>query len=266
MKTFKKWMDLKEGRDIFGFEKERVVPARIVDESPIIPINPEVLIETMLLNEIGGRKAFSDYPDQVQWGREPGAMQMVISPLGSFKSIVRRLQTNLKGESVWVCKKIIPYKDLMHSNKKFDESFAAELFEHIKKASNGDTESPSNDYEKLDSLTLKISNLCRRKDIIPEIFVFRGVKEIKNKQNYLIFFEPRGQGVEAPGSARVEQFMIDMSYDPSTGMIKSFGHDVQSPAKGHVWYPQPSEWEEYFAPSQHQNEIAEAIAAAFSTY
>jgi hypothetical protein len=266
MKTFKKWLILKEGKDIFGFEKERAAPKKVVDESPIIPINPDVLIDTMLETNLGGRKAFSDFPDQIQWGREPGAIQMVISPLGSFKSIVRKLHTNLKGESVWICKKIIPYTDILHASKQFDEAFASELFEQIEKVSKGDLEAPLNNYIKLDSLTIKIANYCRRKDIIPEIFMFRGIKQIKKNENYLIFFEPRGQGVETPGSARLEQFIIDMSYNPETGMVKSFGHDVQSPIKGHVWYPQPSEWEEYFSPSQSPNEITEAIGAALSTY
>lgn len=263
MDTFRQWL---EGRDIFGFEGNRDEKPIEVREDPIVAINSEVIIETMLGTNIEGRKAFSDYPDQIQWGREPGAMQMVISPLGSFKSIVRKLQTNLKGENVWVCKKIIPYKDIMHSNVRFDEAFAMDLFDQIEKISQGEMEVPVREYEGLESLTLKIANRCVRKDIIPEIFVFRGVRAIKKNENYLIFFEPRGQGVEAPGSARVEQFMIDMSYDYKTGMVRSFGHDVQSPTKGHVWYPQPSEWDEYFSPSQSQTEISEAIAAALSTY
>jgi len=263
MDTFRQWL---ESRDIFGFEGKREERPKAKDEDPIVPMNAEVIIETMLDTEIEGRKAFSDYPDQVQWGREPGAMQMVISPLGSFKSIVRKLQTNLKGESVWVCKKIIPYRDIMHSNLRFDEAFAMDLFEQIEEISKGEIEAPVWDYNGLEPLTLKIANRCIRKDVLPDIFVFRGVREIKKNENYLIFFEPRGQGVEAPGSARVEQFVIDMSYDGSTGMIRSFGHDIQSPTKGHLWYPQPSEWDEYFSPTQDQNEVIQAISSAFRTY
>ncbi|NBT57970.1 hypothetical protein EBT16_04215 [bacterium] len=263
MDTFRQWL---ESRDIFGFEGKRDERPREVDEDPIVPMNAEVIIETMLGTDIEGRKAFSDYPDQVQWGREPGAMQMVISPLGSFKSIVRKLQVNLKGENVWVCKKIMPYKDIMHSNVRFDEAFAMALFEQIEKISHGEMEAPARDYGGLESLTLKVANRCVKKDVLPEVFIFRGVREIKKNENYLIFFEPRGQGVEAPGSARVEQFMIDMSYDGKTGMVRSFGHDIQSPTRGHVWYPQPSEWDEYFSPTQDKNEIVDAVSSAFRTY
>jgi hypothetical protein len=263
MDTFRQWL---ESGDIFGFEGKRDEKPREVNEDPIVPMNAEVIIETMLDTDIEGRKAFSDYPDQIQWGREPGAMQMVISPLGSFKSIVRKLQTNLKGESVWVCKKIIPYKDIMHSNVRFDEAFAMDLFEQIEEISKGEMEAPVFDYNGLESLTLKVANRCVRNDVMPEIFVFRGVRSIKKNENYVIFFEPRGHGVEAPGSARVEQFMIDMSYDAKTGMVRSFGHDVQSPTRGHVWYPQPSEWDECFSPTQDKNEIVNAISSAFRTY
>jgi hypothetical protein len=57
-----------------------------------------------------------------------------------------------------------------------------------------------------------------------------------------------------------------MSYNPKSGMIRSFGNDIQSPAKGHRWYPQPSEWDEYFSSGQSESEISECIAAALSTY
>ena len=264
MDTFIQWLE--NSGDIFGFEGKRHEKPSEVNEDPIIPVDAGVIIETMLGTDIGGRKAFSDYPAQIQWGREPGAMQMVITPLGSFKSIVRKLLTNLKGESVWACKKIIPYKDIMHANVRFDEAFAMDLFEQIEEISKGEMEAPVLDYDGLESLTLKVANRCVRNDVMPEIFVFRGVRAIKKNENYVIFFEPRGHGVEAPGSARLEQFMIDMSYDGKTGMVRSFGHDVQSPTKGHVWYPQPSEWDEYFSPTQDKNEIADAISSAFRTY
>lgn len=263
MKTFKQWL-LNE--DIFGFEKRRPKENVVLDQSPILPINTQIIIETLIESEVSGKEAFSDYPDQIQWGKNPGAIQMVISPLGSFKSIIRRLQVNLEGKQVWTCKRIVPYKDILKANKQIDEDVAHDLLDVIKEVNKDQIEAPYSEYNKLESLTLKTANYCRRKDIIPEIFIYRGIKQIKKNENYLIFFECRGQGVESPGSARLEQFIIDMSFNPKTGMIKSFGHDVQSPTRGHVWYPQPSEWEEYFSPSQKDNEIYEAIGAALSTY
>jgi hypothetical protein len=191
---------------------------------------------------------------------------MVVSPLGSFKSIIRKLQIDLEGNQTWVCKKIIPYNDILHVDRQFNDNLAADLFEEISKINKEEIQAPSHEYKNFERLTIKIAHVCQRKDIIPEIFIFRGIKEIKKNENYLIFFECRGHGVETPGSSRLEQFIIDMSYNPKTGMIRSFGHDVQSPTKGHVWYPQPSEWDEYFSPSQTEKEISECVGTALGTY
>lgn len=266
MKTFIEWI-IEEKTDIFGFEKtvKAKAPAAVYD-GPILPINAEVLIETMVKEELHGRPAFSEYGDQVQWGKTPGAVRMVISPLGSFKSIIRKMQIDLEGKEVWSCKLVVPYKDLMRSNIRIDESFAMDLFKKIEKVDKEQIEAPDANYKGLRSLCVSLANHCCRKDIIPEIFIFTGVKEMKKDENYLIEFECRGQGVETPGSGRIERFVIDMSYNPKTGMIRSFGHDIQSPTKGHVWYPQPSEWDEYFSPNQSSKEIIGNIGAALSTY
>ena len=90
---------------------------------------------------------------------------------------------------------------------------------------------------------MKTYNKLLKRGILPEIMIPIGIKTIKENQRYIMHFELRGHGVEAPGSARVEAFMVEMSYDPKTGMIRSFGHDVQSPTRGHTWIPQPSEWD-----------------------
>lgn len=266
MLTFKKWL-LKEDADIFGFEKTRKkVNAESLDDNPILPINCEVVIETMMREKINGEAPFSAYADQIQWGRNPGAVRMVISPLGSFKSIFRKLHLDLEGREVWVCKNILPYKDIANSNFQFDENFAMGLFEKIEEIADQEINAPSHDYNKLENLTIKIARQSSRLDIKPELFIYRGITQIKKNENYLIEFECRGQGVETPGSGRLERFVIDMSYSPKTGMIRSFGHDIQSPTKGHVWYPQPSEWDEYFSSSQPEKEIIDAITAVLSTY
>ena len=132
-RTFKEWMVTEARKDIFGFEREsRQEEPKEQDEYPIIPINSEIIIETMLKSDINGMVPFSAFPDQIQWGRHPGAVKMVISPLGSFKSIVRKLQVDLEGNDAWVCKTIMPYTDITNANFAFDESFAMDIFEHIR--------------------------------------------------------------------------------------------------------------------------------------
>jgi hypothetical protein len=264
---FKEWI-VNEMRDIYGFEKDKKPKEDpfLTRGSPIIPINPEVVINTMLKTPLNNEVPFSNFPDQIQWGKRVGSIRMVISPLGSFKSIIRKKITDLKGNEVWSCKRIVPYNDLLHANQMFDEKLAIKILEEIEGISKEGIEAPEKEYDGLEKLTKKVSNICRKKNIMPEIFIYKGIKQIKKNQNYLIYFECSGHGVEAPGSARVEQFIIDMSYDPKTGLIRSFGHDVQSTTRQHLWYPQPSEWDEYFSSKQSETEIAECIGAALSTY
>lgn len=264
MQNFKDWL-LSE--DIFGFEKrnaKKITKNKIEDY--IVRIDPDIIFEVMMKRQIGGYEPFSEFHDQIQWGRESGAVQMVVSPLGSFKNITRKLQVDLQGNKVWVCKKIMPYKEILHSDRQFDEELAEDILEDLDKIYKQDIEAPSKEYKNLERLVIKISNVLRRKDIIPKILIYRGTKQIKKNENYLIYFECRGHGVESPGSARLEQFIVDMSYNPLTGMIRSFGHNVESPTKGHLWYPSPSEWDEYFSSSQKEEEIADCISKALSTY
>lgn len=259
---------MNEGKDIFGFEKSDS-PSKAPDEEydgPIIPLKAEFLIEDMLGNAINGIEPFSAYADQIQWGSNPGAVRMVISPLGSFKSIIRKMHHDLVGEEVWVCKSVVPYKDIMHSNFKFDESLSEQIFENIQSTYADPINPPKSDYEGLQRLCVKTYNKLLKRGILPELMIPIGIKTIKENQRYIMHFELRGHGVEAPGSARVEAFMVEMSYDPKTGMIRSFGHDVQSPTRGHTWIPQPSEWDEYFSPTQPESEIIDSIANAFKTY
>ena len=263
--SFRKWL-VSEGKDIFGFEGTRETPRVVEDDLPVVPISADVILEFMHTRTIDGLECHSDSHDHVQWGRYPGAVQMVITPLGSFKSIIRKLHRDLLGEEVWVCKKIIPFKDILRASVRLDESIAEDVFGRIEECWKEDVTAPSRDYAGLERLSVQVAEAARRKGNIPEIFVYRGVRRVEKDKHYNIHFELAGQGVEAPGSSRVEQFSIEMAYDRESGMIRSFGHDIQSPTKGHVWRTQPSEWDERFSPSQDEQEIVDAICAALRTY
>jgi hypothetical protein len=75
-----------------------------------------------------------------------------------------------------------------------------------------------------------------------------------------------GNGSEAPGQQRVEQFHIHLFFDKELGLIRSFGNDIQSPKTSHHWIAQPSEWDEMFAPTQPIKEITQIVVDALSTY
>lgn len=265
MGNFNNWL-VSEGKDLFGFEKRISPEKRADDDMPIDPIDADTIMESLMERKIYDMEAFSNFHDHVQWGRHPGALQMVISPLGSFKSIIRRLQDHLLGERVWVCKKIMPYKDLLNAKFSKEQDMTDIMFEAIEKCSEEDIEPPSKDYSRLENLTLKVAKDSRKEAIKPELMVFRGVRMVEKDRHYNIHFECRGHGVEAPGGMRLEQFSIDMSYDPRTGMIRSFGYGIQSPTRQHLWQVQPSEWDELFSPHQKEEEIVSCVCSAFSTY
>jgi hypothetical protein len=264
--SFKKW--LVESKDIFGFEKKIVQPKeeREQEQKPIQAISVESMMEELLRMPLNEQKPFSKFMNHIQWGTHNGATQMVVSPLGSFKSIIRRLQTDLEGNQAWICKNILPYKDIFNANKKVDENLAYMLFYEVEKANINQLESAIGNFSNLENLVVKLTREVQKPNIKPEIFIFMGTKEMKHNEHYIIYFECKGQGVETPGSGRLEMFAIEMFYDMKKGLIRSFGHDVQSPKKGHVWYPQPSEWDENFSPAQPMAEVVDCIASALSTY
>ena len=89
----------------------------------------------------------------------------------------------------------------------------------------------------------------------------------KKSENYHKYvFEFRGGGVEAPTAGRAEQFNIDLLWEPKRGLIRCWGYDIDSTTRQHSWKVQPSEWDEYFAPTQDTKEIVESISRIFMTY
>jgi hypothetical protein len=125
---------------------------------------------------------------------------------------------------------------------------------------------PNPEYRDLEGLTRRLSRVASRRDVMPEIFIYKGVFRAKGPDNWLVVFECRGHGVEAPEGNRLEQFNIDMSYNPRTGMIRSFGQNIESPKKGRIWGVQPSEWDEYFSSGQKEKEIIESITEALKAF
>lgn len=263
--SFKKWIN--ESRDLFGFEKiDNKVYQKVQDEYPINYINTENMMEELLRSPLNDTHPFSKFSNHIQWGRNNGATQVTISPLGSFRATIRRLQTNLEGNQVWICKKILPFKEVLHSNLRIDENLAHKIFSEIEECNENQLESAIGDYSNLENLMVQLVRECQKPSVMPKILIFLGVKEIKHNENYVIHFECKGHGLEAPTSARVEAFLIDMTYDPKTGIIRSTGYEVQSPTKGHKWTPQPSEWDEYFSPAQPNAEIIKCISGALYNY
>jgi len=127
MKGFRDWA-ICEGRDIFGFRKERQkeLPSEPQDK-PIVGINSDMVVEYMMSRPIRGMEPSMQFSNQVQWGEGTGAVRMKLSPIGSFKVFVRKLQPNLEGVQTWTCKRIVAYEEILHSTRTFDERIAGEM-------------------------------------------------------------------------------------------------------------------------------------------
>jgi hypothetical protein len=266
-KTFNSWL-LQEKKDIFGFNSFDDVKKDGLSNKvpPLHRIKLEEVIDELLSNNIGSKIPHSKFNNSIQWGIGPGSIYMEVSPLGSFKGIIRRLSSDAAGSPIWICKKVIPFYDYLEADIKFDKELAHDLMEQIKDTNETTLESPSRDYDDLENLTLTIAETCQLPGTIPLIFIYKGIRRVVENKHYIIYFELKGQGVEAPGSSRVEQHHINVSYDKIKGSIKIFNNDIQSPTRVREWIPQPSEFEEYFFPNQPKNEIAECVAGALSTY
>lgn len=233
---------------------------------PIKGINSDMIVEYIMSRNLGEKKPVLQYSNQVQWGEDTGAVRMKISPIGSFKIFIRKLQPNLEGVQTWVCKKIVAYEEIFNSKQSFDEKIAFEIMNMIEEVAKEEVNSPNPEYEGLEGLTRRIARNSSRTDIIPEIFLYRGVVKSNIPNSWLVVFECKGHGVEAPESRRIEQFNIDMSFNPRTGMMRCIGRSIESPTKGHTWSIQPSEWDEYFSSGQPEKEIIDSICSAFKTF
>lgn len=261
-RDFKTWL-LSEKADIYGFEgNQRKIDPLVTNELPIIPVVSDKLMEELCRHDLGVKKAKWDWNNLVEWGRgETGDLHVELSPLGSYKAVVRRKINDLEGTPIWICKAIHPIGETGRDTN--EQAMADQLMEEIQKFDDQMVEMPVHEYDDMPRL---VETLARKViKATPKFMRFGGV--MKNEKNhYTIILNPNGYGAEAPGSRRVEEFLIEMVFYPVAGVIRSWAYDVSSPMKNHRWDIEPSEWDEKFCPTQSIDEITDAIANAFYTY
>jgi hypothetical protein len=254
-----------EERDIFGFQKAvPPSPTTVVDETPIDPLDAEVILGELYRMPLGARRPRWEWSDSVEWGEgETGTLKVHVNPLGSHRAVIHRRVMDLQGTPCWICKKILPFVETEHDKVETELAWAERLYEHLKVVDDQMVEMPSRDYRELEKLAISVAGKAAA--TAPPILIYEGLKMV-DSENYIVFFTLRGHGVEAPGGMRVEQFNINLNYKPERGLIRCWGNEVSSPTRGHLWYPQPSEWDELFSPAQPRKEIESAILNALSTY
>lgn len=268
--SFRRWAVLKEWAD-FGFEK-RLADIKANElggtvphegSGPIDPIDPEMIVNELIrLPALGYFSARSKMSNILEWGYDVGALQVFISPLGSYKTIVRRKTRDLQGEATWVCKEVIDFNENEHNQDEIP--LAHKIYDCLDGLHKQEYDSPKSEYKDFDKLAHSLFNEVKRH--YPAYCMFPiGMKKM-DEGYYKIIYEFRGHGVEAPTRGRAEQFNIDLFWDKNKGLIKCWGYNIDSKIGQHTWTVQPSDFEEWFAPTQEIKKIVEAVRTILMTY
>lgn len=267
--SFKRWKIFKEFAD-YGFGKSMDQKAHEMGgtvpfegDSPIDPIDSELIInELKRLPPLGVFHAYEKFNDVLEWGNNVGSLQINITPLGSYRINLRRKIKDLQGENTWICKKVIPLIENEHNTNEIN--LAHDIYDNLKVINEEMIEGPLDHFEDFDRLAGSLTDELKRN--YPAYIMFPVGTKKQNEDYYKIIFEFRGQGVEAPGRARAMQFHVDLLWDKSKGLIRSWGYDIDSDKRKPSWYVGISEWDEQFSPSQDKKEIIEAIKNCFMVY
>ncbi|RDJ35376.1 MAG: hypothetical protein DWQ19_11210 [Crenarchaeota archaeon] len=255
---------ISEGKDIFGFERHR--QEEEIDRqkrlSSLKQLNSELLIKE-LWRPVGLKRPSSNFSDEITWGQVNlgEAIRLDISPFGSLKIITRRIVNDLEGNKTWICKDAIPLPDGHYDGE--ETVLAMEVFDKVNEINKSPIDSPKKDYN-LEHLALKLAGKIKVERPV-KIMIFDRIKKL-NENHYIVAMNFSGHGLEAPTQRRMEQFHIHLFFDPSRGLVRSYGTGIESPTKVHKWEAQVSEFDEHFAPTQSTEEIITNLLNILRTY
>jgi hypothetical protein len=260
MSNFKSWL-IKEGKDIFGFESDVIIPAKKVNEErPVNTLDIDLITEILSRYNLGELQPFSKFVNEVQWGHTTGAIRLLINQ--KLKFMVERLGVDLAGNERWYCKKIFQVDRRGEGGK--EEIIAQELYDFLKEVHSNKIDSPKSGYKEFEDLVAKISEDVKK--VAAPIFIFEGVRKVSD-YNYIIRMSLRGQGVEAPQHKRVEENQTQVVYDDEAGIIRLSNYNVVSEVgREHKWSIDPMDHVWYFMPTQNEKEISETIANVMYWY
>lgn len=272
--NFRLWL---EKKNIFGFEEEdwRVkvpyrpgkAPLRGPQDLPIERLNVQRVMEELAKNDLGIKKATLRFFNECQWGNNVGAIRAIITPKVNVK--IQRLHKDLEGNNVWIMKKYFFIDDVNYAGK--EDVVALEIFDQIRNINVEQLDKPALKVplrELVQSLSSKMNTL--------ESHVLLPSHEIKKTSDYeynLFYFLRGGGRTGYSGSSTTKSIMevlVNLSTQKHTGLIKAMVTVVSNTDSGSrgggTWVLMPSDFEEYFMPSQGKREIVESIITALKTY
>ena len=275
--NFKEWL-AKTPEDLFGIDpdenvsKEELRRRRAENyDTPGGSLSPTLLMSELLkMGPVGNKAPERIWNDVVGYGDHDraGALMAVMTPTGSLRINIRKLAMDLEGNKVWALKKVISLVDQYDQTDRGNISETGLAYHYhgeIEKINTASIDSANNDYKNTETLALKLAAMARRQH--PSVMHYQGIRK-HSENHYQIYFQYRGhgQGGNVPKQSVMEQFDINLVYYPSRGVLRCWGGEIQSPKNAHRWKLMPSEWDEYFMPSQPMAEIADAIIESFMTY
>jgi hypothetical protein len=272
--NFRQWLEV----NIFGFEDNESFdkdasyhmakkPLKGPQDLPIERMNVQRVIEELAKNDLGIKKGVISFFSECQWGSNPGAIRAIITPKINVK--IQKLHHDMEGNKVWLMKKFFFIDDANFAGK--EDVVALEIFDQVKKINDEQLEKPSKNIA-LEELTQALSskmNALESHSLVPG----HQVKKISENEYNLYYYLRGGGRTNYPGSGTTKNIMevvVSLSSQKNTGLIKGMVtvvSNIDSGAKGGgTWVLIPSDFVEYFMPSQGKKEIIEAIMTALRNY
>lgn len=256
---FQFWL-LKEGKDIFGFEKNLELEKKNPeDEKPIIQFNVEEMMGILAMHSLGAKQPYIRFSNEIHWGKGHGAMRLWMGT--GLNIMIERQGIDLNGTPRWICKRLYQIDPSGYGG--YEDAVAEELLEQLNKIDETPLDSPSKEYDDLEGLVASMAASIRR--TCRDIFIFEGIRKI-DQYNYIIRLALRGHGIEAPDQQRVEENQTHVSFDKNSGVIRILNYNLESSKAQHEWAIMPTDTDLNFFPTQTREEIVETIANTLHWY
>ncbi|NIQ16415.1 MAG: hypothetical protein GTO02_19085 [Candidatus Dadabacteria bacterium] len=246
-----------------GIDKRPTEPQPKNQDYPLQPLNIEYIINSLKNKMFGEKYAIpNNFFGELQWGYQDGAIRLSFGPYGGTRAVLRKLSHNLEGDPVWICKKVIEVKDFYDETPdkltfKIDESLSEMDHEGI--------DAPNQGFKGLERLAIRLASHLRR-HTTQKIFMYEGIRVVRENENYIIHFGVTGAGRQRRGQKRLDKFYVQTEYSNQTGVIKIAGTELGDKISQHRWILDPSEFVEYFVPGQPEDEINDAVLALLNCF
>jgi hypothetical protein len=256
--NFKKWI-IKEGKDIFGFDKEINPIDQNISDDPIWGTNIERLSEELSDITIGNKEGSLISSSQVVWGEGQGSLKVIINP--DLVVEIKILNRDLQGQNVWITKKVLVLN--REGSGGYEEEIKNVILDElveINKLPLYKIDVNNVNMKRLaEKLSFNIQKVCR------PYHYFEGIKEL-DENNYIIRLGVAGQGVLARDQYRIIENQTLVNFDENTGLIRLLNYNIGTEVTGHAWRTRPSDKDMYFLPNQPEEEISSAIRMAMKWY